>query len=119
MHFGRDKGKMRRCHTRASADHFIEIRRDELVIANFYYQEKYWIAKINKKEVDSVNFQWIRFDPFFPKSDFAHAQFHFVMNKRHPVELRSQITGESGNRDGAYGFIISEQSVQPAASVGK
>lgn len=82
---------------------------NEIVAANFRFKEKWWVAKISKHDIESVSFQWIRFDPYIPHSDFAHAQLHFVMNKQHPVVLTSQVQGQADSTT-LPGFVVTSTS---------
>lgn len=74
--------------------HFIREDHDSVTIANFRYQERWWIAQIPKRGIERVFYQsaFLRtgIEGFVGA---AHGQLRFMFSHQSPVILRSQSRG--------------------------
>jgi hypothetical protein len=83
----------------------------QITIANFYHDGKYWVASIPKNVVTSVRFQGIPFDSvLFGLIEFKHGQFRFKLSQ--PILLREQ-AGEKSEITMLDDFIISSTATHP------
>ena len=81
----------------------------EIEVANFLYQGKFWVARVNLDDVRELGFVMVHFRKGIPKVDLAHTQLRVHMNRG--VDLRDQITGELAGP--VNDFIISWETVFP------
>ncbi len=67
------------------------LKNGDVVIANFSHQQKFWIAKIPMKQVQTLKIQ-IQYFPIlkFPKIDVAHTQFLFEFKEGAEIPLTPQ-----------------------------
>jgi hypothetical protein len=80
-------------------------------IANFYHNGRFWLAKIPKNAVASVQFQGIPFQRIlFGLIVLAHGQLRFKLNQ--PILLTSQVTGQSEEAS-VDDLIISSTATHP------
>lgn len=61
-----------------------------IVIANFFHDNAYWIAEMPKSGIDEVIFQIAAFPDPVPLIHFAHTQLRFVMKQGIAIKLTPQ-----------------------------
>lgn len=80
---------------------------NEIVVANFQYEDQYYIARIPKNSVAKVIFNIVHFDTSIPFINAAHTQLRFVLKPGKTIVLDSQSTSRAPHRVEINDFILS------------
>lgn len=80
---------------------------NEITVANFQYEDQYYIAHIPKHSVEKVIFDIVHFDTSVPLINAAHTQLRFVLKTGKKIILESQSRSKAYSRVEISDFILS------------